>query len=120
MGEKTVLIVDDSRLAQMLTQKTIKQAFPEWKIVTASNAEDGIAALEQTPAVSMALIDYNMPGMNGLEMAAQLIEKHPNLKINLVTANIQEKMRMKAEALGIGFINKPISLKKLTQAFNTI
>jgi two-component system, chemotaxis family, chemotaxis protein CheY len=116
MGQKTVLIVDDSRLARMMTQKTITQLFPDWKTVSAKSAEEGMVAAEETP-VAIALIDYNMPGMNGLEMAALLLEKYPKMIINLVTANIQEKLRARTTAMGIGFITKPISEEKLSQLF---
>ncbi|MBF0453801.1 MAG: response regulator [Magnetococcales bacterium] len=100
----------------MMTQKTIKLAFPSWEIVIASNGEEGLLAAEKQ-RFSLALIDYNMPGMNGLEMAEQLKIKHPEMLISLVTANIQEKMRHKAEASGVGFITKPISKEKLSDIF---
>ena len=116
MGQKTVLIVDDSRLAQMMTQKTINKAFPDWAILAAKNADEGVE-LAAKNAVNLALIDYNMPGMNGLDMAAMLLEKYPDMSIHLVTANIQDKMRAKAEAMGIGFIGKPISEEKLVPVF---
>jgi two-component system, chemotaxis family, chemotaxis protein CheY len=114
MGQKIVLIVDDSKLAQMMTQKIFKQTFPEWKVIVAKNGDEGILLAEKNP-ITLALIDYNMPGMNGLDMAALLMDKHPEMAINLVTANIQEKMRSRAEAMGVGFITKPISEQKLSQ-----
>jgi two-component system, chemotaxis family, chemotaxis protein CheY len=119
MGQKTVLIVDDSRLARMMTQKIIHQAFPQWEIVTANSADEGVSLAAKTP-IALALLDYNMPGMNGLDMAVILIEKYPDMVINLVTANIQDKMRERAEAIGVGFIPKPVSEKKLSKIFTKL
>ncbi len=112
---KSILIVDDSSLARMMMKNIISQSFSEWKIIEANNGDEGMKQADNNH-VDMALIDFNMPGMNGIDLSAQLLEKHPEIKIHLVTANIQEKMRQRAEAMGIGFIMKPISKDKLVLA----
>jgi two-component system, chemotaxis family, chemotaxis protein CheY len=104
----TVLIVDDSRLSRMMIRAFITQAHPDWTIVEASN---GLEALEKTATqtVDLMTIDLNMPGMDGLTLATQLQHNHPTAHIALVTANIQESVRQRAAAAGMGFIAKPVS-----------
>jgi CheY-like chemotaxis protein len=41
------------------------------------------------------------------------LQRFPQAKIGLLTANIQESIQHKAEALGIGFISKPITEEKI-------
>jgi DNA-binding NarL/FixJ family response regulator len=108
MPQKSILIVDDSNLARMMVKNIISQSFPHWEIVEAKNAEEGIAHVKNQ-RISIALIDFNMPGMNGIDLAAKLMELDPEIKIHLVTANIQETMRQRADAMGIGFVKKPVS-----------
>jgi len=104
----TVLIVDDSRLSRMMIRTFITQAHPDWSIIEASNGQE---ALEKTTTetVDLMAIDLNMPGMDGLTLATQLQHTHPTAYITLVTANIQESVRHRAAAAGMGFIAKPVS-----------
>ncbi len=115
MDQKIVLIVDDSSLARMMMKNIIIQSFPQWTILEAKNAEECLAHVKDNK-VALALLDFNMPGMNGIDLAAELMDIQPDLSIHIVTANIQEKMKLRADAMGIGFIRKPVSLEKLSEA----
>ncbi|MBF0321172.1 MAG: response regulator [Nitrospirae bacterium] len=119
MPQQAILIVDDSALARMMVKNVISQEFPHWQIVEAGNAEDGLNKLKTHP-ISVALIDFNMPGMNGIDLAAKLLESNPGISVHLVTANIQETMRQRAEAMGIGFIKKPVSKDDITRVMGAI
>ncbi|MBF0486617.1 MAG: response regulator [Nitrospirae bacterium] len=119
MPQKTILIVDDSSLARMMVKNVVSQAFPQWEILEAATADDGLNKVKNQP-VSAALLDFNMPGMNGIDMAAKLMELDPKISIHLVTANIQETMRQRAEAMGIGFIKKPVSKDDIVRIIGAI
>nr|CRH04560.1 putative Response cheY-like response regulator [Candidatus Magnetococcus massalia] len=112
MGDRTVLVVDDSSLARMMLRNSIAQSLPEWQIIEAVSAEDALEKIA-TDVPQLALVDYNMPGKNGIELATELTEKYSDIRIVLVTANIQDRMRQRAEAMGIGFVTKPVSPEKL-------
>lgn len=115
MEKKKALIVDDSSLARMMVRKFFSDGFKDWELMEAKDAQD---ALEKTEGVflHLALIDFNMPGMNGIDLSEKMLEKQPGLTIHLVTANIQESMQLRAESIGIGFIKKPIDLAKINAA----
>lgn len=115
MEQKIVLIVDDSSLARMMMKNIIVQSFPDWTILEAKNAEECLALVKENQ-VTLALLDFNMPGMNGIDLAAELMDVSPKTSIHIVTANIQEKMKLRADAMGVGFIRKPVSLEKLSTA----
>jgi len=112
MPQNSILVVDDSRMSRMMLSTIIKDLHPNWLIET---AEDGAAALELTKTKSFDLftIDFNMPGINGLELAEQLKVNFPNAKMALLTANIQDSIRNRAEAVGVQFIAKPITVEKI-------
>lgn len=114
MSGKTALIVDDSNLARMMTRKIFVTHFNDWTLL---DAKDGNEALEKMKEITvhLALIDFNMPGMNGLELAEKIREINQDVPIVLVTANIQERMSQRAEAMGIGFIKKPIDQVKISE-----
>ena len=101
-----ILIVDDSKIARMMVRKFITATHPEWKLIEASNGEDAIAsAAQEIP--DFILMDYNMPGIDGLETAKRIKDAGTTATIIMITANIQEPVRRQAEGLGISFLNKP-------------
>ncbi|MEW4983952.1 MAG: response regulator [Cycloclasticus sp.] len=108
-----VLIVDDSRMSRMMLTTIIKDAHPDWNI---EPAEDGASALALASANSFDIftIDFNMPGINGLELAEQLKPLFPKAKMALLTANVQDSIQAQAKTLGIDFIAKPITADKIT------
>lgn len=104
----TVLIVDDSRLSRTMIRTFITNAHPDWIILEASNGQE---ALEKTATLTVdaMTLDLNMPGMDGLSLATQFKAKYPQAHITLLTANIQDSVRHRAAATGVGFMAKPIT-----------
>jgi CheY-like chemotaxis protein len=112
--EKNVLIVDDSRISRMMIKAYVLSLFPSWTIVEASTGEE---AIEKAPALHAPLImmDVNMPGMGGLAAAEKLRKLCPDAHISLLTANVQDATRNKAQLMGVGFMEKPITEARIHQ-----
>lgn len=109
----TILIVDDSRVARLSLRRMVLSVVPEADIVEAASADDAIAAIEGR-SIDKALIDYNMPGRDGLELGEELASTRPGLSMAMVTANIQDAVAGRAEALGMAFIGKPPRESEMT------
>jgi two-component system chemotaxis response regulator CheY len=101
-----LLIVDDSRVSRMMIKAIVKEALPDSDICEAGNSEEAITQLAEVGQIDMAIVDFNMPGLNDLELYKQIQDKIPRKA--LLTANIQPHIREEAEAMGIAFFNKPI------------
>lgn len=112
MTSHTILVVDDSRVSRMLIRAIIAHADPQAVVIEASNGDEALAKTQGTP-ITIATLDLNMPGMDGLVLAKELLQRFPKAKIGLLTANIQEMVRQKANDLGINFISKPITEEKI-------
>ncbi|MGH8806412.1 MAG: response regulator [Noviherbaspirillum sp.] len=110
----TVLVVDDSRVSRLLSKQYIIQKHPDWTIAEAASGEEAIDKL-QTVTPDLILLDLNMPGMGGLAAVEQIQAKCPSARITLLTANVQDATRDKANALGIGFAEKPITEARIEQ-----
>ena len=95
MSQKLILVVDDSRVARMMTRAAIVKLHPDWDIIEAASGEDALTviALDRPDFV---LMDVNMPGIGGLETARQLRQRCPKARISLLTDNIQEPIRHQA------------------------
>lgn len=71
MGRPNILAVDDSRVNLLLYRKLFARHLPEWNLITAMSAAEGMDAARQAPP-DCALIDVYMPGMSGIEMCRVL------------------------------------------------
>jgi hypothetical protein len=104
----TVLIVDDSKLARIVVGKAIAAIQPDWTRVEAGNADEALALLE-TQAVDLAVLDFNMPGRDGLDLAEELRARFPDMPIAVATANVQDEIVARARAANAAFIPKPVT-----------
>jgi DNA-binding NarL/FixJ family response regulator len=103
-----VLIVDDSRLARMAVIKNLGKLRPDWTYAEASNPDEALDVMKKTPA-GMAIVDFNMPGRDGLALAAELLDLNPKLPIALLSANAQEEILERTAQLGATFLSKPLN-----------
>ncbi|HEY4252651.1 MAG TPA: response regulator [Roseomonas sp.] len=104
----TVLIVDDSKLARIVLGKAVAALQPAWQRVEAAGAEAAMAVIAAR-AIDVAIIDYNMPGRDGLALAEELRERFPAMPIAVATANIQDEIIARARAANATFVPKPVT-----------
>lgn len=104
----TLLIVDDSKLARIVVGKAVAALQPDWERVEASTADEALSLIEQRP-VDAVILDYNMPGRSGLDLAEELRARFPDLPIALATANVQDEVIARARAAKATFIAKPVT-----------
>jgi len=104
------LIIDDSRTMRRLLASYISEFCHE-----VIEAGDGIEALEQLnrhPSVELAMVDWDMPRMNGLEFvkAVRAEGKFANLKLMMVTShNAMEDIGHALEEGANDFLMKPLT-----------
>lgn len=114
---QTVLIVDDSKLARMAVVKALNALRPDWTRLEASNADDALALIKQD-APDVALLDFNMPGKDGLVLAAEIRQLAPQISVAVISANHQIEVINRARAAGAAFLPKPLTEKSLGEFLN--
>jgi CheY-like chemotaxis protein len=112
MASKRTLIVDDSLSTRMMTTSMLAKLCPDWSVVQAKDGSDALAKCAEDE-FDNCLVDVNMPGIDGFELAALLREKYPTAHICMLTANIQTKIQERAATAGFQFLAKPVSSEKL-------
>ncbi|PSJ48009.1 response regulator [Zobellella endophytica] len=110
----TLLLVDDSRVARLTLVRQLQSLPLELNILQAASADEAVA-LMQGQRADAALIDFNMPGRDGIELAAEFRQSHPQMTLALVTANIQDALMKRAQELDMTFLPKPASLDGLAR-----
>ena len=103
-----ILIVDDSKLARLAVKKALSALHPAWSHVEAVNTDDALSAMKQdTPDI--ALVDFNMPGRDGLSLASDLRTIRPGMPVAVVSANVQREVMARARDAGAEFLSKPLT-----------
>jgi CheY-like chemotaxis protein len=108
-----VLIVDDSKLARMAVARSLSGLRPDWTRVEATNADEA-ATLARQDHFDIVLIDFNMPGRDGLELAAELRQLRPEMPVAVITANLQTEIVERAEGVGAYFLPKPLTQEAMS------
>jgi CheY-like chemotaxis protein len=103
-----VLIVDDSKLARMVMVSAFRRIRPECELIEATDAAEALKAISSN-AVDIALVDFNMPGTDGLELVSRIREIHPSMPVAIVSANVQDEIIARARELKAAFVAKPIT-----------
>ena len=103
-----VLIVDDSKLARMAIAKILGTLRPDWIRIEAANPDEAVARFTES-GPDIALLDFNMPGRDGLALAFELHDLKPELPLALVSANTQREIVSRAREIGAALLPKPLS-----------
>ena len=114
-----ILVVDDSKLARMSIARLLEALRPDWTRIEAANAAEALARQSQEP-IDLALVDFNMPGPDGLSVAADLHARNPAMPMAIVSANNQDEIVARAHALGAAFLSKPLTQQALAEFLATV
>jgi CheY-like chemotaxis protein len=107
---KIYLIDDDTFLLNMYSVKFTKSGF---QVNTSQNYSDVIKQLKEGYVPDIILLDIIMPGMDGLELLAQIRQEHlaPNATVIMLTNQSDPNDIEKAKSLGIdGYIVKATTI----------
>jgi two-component system, LuxR family, response regulator FixJ len=77
----------------------------------------GTAFLKDYPAVECLIVDYRMPGLNGLEFASELKARGSKVPIIMITASADARLERRAAEVGIKrVLHKPPPIQELLRA----
>jgi CheY-like chemotaxis protein len=112
-GRKVLVVDDDVRNIFALSSVLERHGM---HVVIATNGQEGINVLEQTPDVSLALMDIMMPGMDGYETMRRIrqMPRFRRLPIIALTAKAMKGDREKClEAGASDYVAKPVDTGQL-------
>ena len=110
------LVVDDSRAMRVILSKTLQEAgFTE--VAQAQHGKEGLDYLVGHPDTNLALVDWNMPEMTGIQMVEE-VRKHANLaQVRLMMVTTETEMAHMQRALDAGaneYVMKPFTKDVIT------
>jgi CheY-like chemotaxis protein len=114
----TILVVEDEDAYRLILKKTLED---HGFIVV--KAENGAAGLEimRTSNVNLAIVDLEMPVMDGMEFTKWVKENNPKFPVIIITAHAANFSPKEIIAANVdGFIHKPIVMDELLKLIDQL
>ncbi|MEY2152316.1 ATP-binding protein [Rhodanobacter sp. 115] len=80
-----VLFVDDELLSRNAWSSVLREA--GYSVHAAANGIDALAAIDAGNRYDICVLDYRMPGMNGIELASAIRARQPAMKLLIISAD---------------------------------
>jgi len=113
------LVIDDSRAIRMILGQILKAL--KFEVFNAGHGLEALEKLKETGPVELALVDWNMPEMNGYEFVCEVRkdDKYKDMRLMMVTTETEMSQVIKALEAGANeYVMKPFTkdmiIEKLT------
>lgn len=115
-----VLLIEDHDIVREGTEQLLARQKGFSVIGSTSTGKDGLQlAREKSPDITV--LDFQLPDINGLEVAHKLLQYNPDMKILILTAHASEDLAIKLLEAGVaGYLSKECSYNELDRAIRTI
>lgn len=96
-----ILIVDDEEDVRLLLRFVIDKANDGLRVAAQAASGQEAVAIRREADIHAVVLDYRMPGLNGIETARAMLAEAPDLPIVLYSAFTDAQVTDEAEQLGV-------------------
>ena len=115
MPNESILLVDDlPEVSRLLARMLVREGYD---VVTAASGDEALDALEQRPRWHAAVLDRNLPDMDGAALARRLRGRRPKLPIVFATGAATDAGPPIA---GTRILGKPFRRQALLDAIDAV
>jgi CheY-like chemotaxis protein len=105
------MIVEDERVSRRALAALMSAN--GYKTEAVGSAEEALHAVESGLRPDVALVDLDLPGMNGLDFIGQLTQRDPDVVPVLITAANGETLAQTLQQRGVEYLRKPLDFDRL-------
>ena len=106
-----VMIVEDERVSRKALAALMTASGYETEAL--GSAEEALHAVESGVHPDIALVDLDLPGMNGLDFIGQLTQMDPGVFPVLITAANGDNLTNILQQRGVAYLRKPLDFDRL-------
>ncbi len=112
MPEKILIVDDDEDLLEIMAERMKMRGM---EVTSAQTADEAFVMIEREP-FDIIIIDFMLPGIDGLQAIKTIRKTRPDMRIILQTAYATSEKEKEALAMGAwGVVEKPMDLDRLTR-----
>jgi two-component system chemotaxis response regulator CheY len=115
------LVIDDSRAMRMILRRVLTSS--GFEVIEAGDGQQALDLMAAGPVPDVALIDWNMPVMNGLEfvVAVRAIKDYRQMTLMMVTTESEHSQIVRALAAGAHeYVLKPFTHEAITEKLSLL
>lgn len=115
------IIVDDSRATRTILKRTLAEE--GFEVIEAGDGQQALDQLTQAGALDLALVDWNMPVMNGLELIGQLRARSEFDGMAIMMVTTETEIHQVQRALDAGaneYVMKPFTPEILREKLSLL
>lgn len=94
-----IALVEDNRFHAILIERAVKERYPETQLTIYKTGQEFLARMKKK-RFDMALIDYNLPDMNGLELLSLINSRELDIPVIIITGAGSEQTAVEAMKSG--------------------
>ena len=107
---KILIVEDDEGMRFFLSEALAKEGY----FFQAAKSGEEALKLFSKEAFDLVILDYNLPGMNGIEIFSKIQDKAPDMVVILITAFGSKDLAIEAMEQGVfDYFNKPLEIGEL-------
>ena len=110
-NDATILIVEDEHISRLALKRLLNRC--GFQAEACGSAEEALRRLTDRDNPQIALVDVDLPGMSGLDLAARLEESSPDTFTILITAASGERIHSFCRAHPVMYMQKPVDFDHL-------
>ena len=115
------LVIDDSRAMRMILRRVLTAS--GFEVIEAGDGQQALDLVAAGPVPDVALIDWNMPVMNGLEfvVAVRANKDYRQMTLMMVTTESEHSQIVRALAAGAHeYVLKPFTNEAITEKLSLL
>lgn len=108
------IVIDDSRAIRSILTEIL--ASLDFEVITAQNGQDALEVLAQEDPVDLALVDWNMPEMNGYEFLCEFRSQPDSNKVKVMMVTTETEVEQVLKAMDAGadeYVMKPFDRESI-------
>ncbi len=107
-----ILLVDDDLHIRSLGRELLEKL--GYEVETAENGAEVLEKLQTGRPLDLVILDYHLPGMNGMEVMQRLKTLYPGAEVLMASGffSLREKEQLRAGG-ATGFLDKPFRVREL-------
>ncbi len=114
IGVGTILVVEDEPSVRNMTTQLFQRA--GYDVLAVGDATEAMTTARLVDDIDVLVTDVVMPGMSGIELAEQMMDRYPHLGVVLLSGYTAETLDLeRVTARGATFVPKPVTSNQLLE-----